>query len=129
MGKMREKEDIIIQCPMCSHSKDVAKLIGQQYYCRNCCIEIALSKSYEMKVYRISEDGAVILLEHFSSEKARKNYSGRADLTKICTKCGAEKRATSEYFYKCEGGKYGVRSFCKECEKNHKKKAIPHENF
>mgnify|MGYP005640290601 CR=1 FL=1 len=37
--------------------------------------------------------------------------------TKICTKCGEEKVATSEFFYKQEGGKYGVASRCRQCVK------------
>ena len=35
--------------------------------------------------------------------------------TKVCTKCGIEKPATNEYFYKSERGLYGLRSNCKEC--------------
>lgn len=37
--------------------------------------------------------------------------------TKICTKCGEEKAATSEFFHKQRGGKYGVMGRCKECLK------------
>jgi len=38
--------------------------------------------------------------------------------TKICTTCGIEKEATTEYFYKQERGLYGLRSKCKECNSN-----------
>jgi hypothetical protein len=37
--------------------------------------------------------------------------------TKICTKCGEEKLATLEFFYKQKRGKYGVRGECKSCVK------------
>ena len=37
------------------------------------------------------------------------------ELTKICTKCGIEKPATTDYFTKEKRGKYGLRSNCKEC--------------
>jgi len=36
--------------------------------------------------------------------------------TKICTKCGEEKPATSEFFHKAKRGKHGVRANCKVCE-------------
>lgn len=35
--------------------------------------------------------------------------------TKICTKCGEEKPATSEFFYKDKKGICGIASFCKLC--------------
>ena len=35
--------------------------------------------------------------------------------TKICTKCGEEKAATSEFFFKQKRGKYGLRGQCKSC--------------
>jgi hypothetical protein len=35
--------------------------------------------------------------------------------TKVCTKCGEEKSATPEFFHKRKGGKFGVRSDCREC--------------
>ena len=37
--------------------------------------------------------------------------------TKICTKCGEEKAATSEFFFKQKRGKYGLRGQCKSCYK------------
>ena len=37
--------------------------------------------------------------------------------TKICTKCGEEKAATTEFFFKQKRGKYGVRGECKSCRK------------
>ena len=42
--------------------------------------------------------------------------------TKICTKCGEELPATSEYFNKHPQGKFGFNSKCKACEKEYKKK-------
>jgi hypothetical protein len=36
-------------------------------------------------------------------------------LTKICTHCGIEKPATTEYFARQKTGKYGFRADCKEC--------------
>lgn len=35
--------------------------------------------------------------------------------TKTCTKCGAEKPATSEYFYRSKLYRDGLRSMCKTC--------------
>jgi len=35
--------------------------------------------------------------------------------TKICTKCGNEKPATEENFYKHKNGLHGLASWCKEC--------------
>ena len=35
--------------------------------------------------------------------------------TKVCTKCGEEKPATTEYFFKDKRGKYGIAARCKEC--------------
>lgn len=37
--------------------------------------------------------------------------------TKVCTKCGESKPATTEYFRSARGGRYGVRSQCRICEK------------
>jgi hypothetical protein len=37
--------------------------------------------------------------------------------TKVCTKCGVEKEATPENFYKDKGGKYGVKAYCIDCKK------------
>ena len=37
--------------------------------------------------------------------------------TKICTKCGEEKVATTEFFYRHKRGKYGLRGQCKSCYK------------
>ena len=37
--------------------------------------------------------------------------------TKICTKCGEEKAATTEFFYKQKRGKYGLTARCKSCRK------------
>lgn len=36
--------------------------------------------------------------------------------TKICTKCGQEFPATTEYFHKSKRGKYGLRADCKQCQ-------------
>jgi hypothetical protein len=35
--------------------------------------------------------------------------------TKICTKCGIEKLATTEFFHKSSTGKYGFHARCKVC--------------
>ena len=35
---------------------------------------------------------------------------------KTCTKCGETLPATTEYFYKAKGGKYGLNSTCKKCK-------------
>ena len=35
---------------------------------------------------------------------------------KRCTKCGETLPATTEYFHKAKGGKYGLRGKCKKCE-------------
>jgi len=35
--------------------------------------------------------------------------------TKVCTKCGLEKEATSEYFIRCKSNKDGLRCSCKQC--------------
>jgi 5-methylcytosine-specific restriction endonuclease McrA len=37
--------------------------------------------------------------------------------TKVCTKCGVEKPATTEYFYKARLGKYGLFATCKNCKR------------
>ena len=37
--------------------------------------------------------------------------------TKICTKCGEEKAATTEFFRKEKKGKYGLKGQCKSCYK------------
>jgi DNA repair exonuclease SbcCD ATPase subunit len=37
--------------------------------------------------------------------------------TKICTKCGKEKAANTEFFHKQRGGKYGLAATCKGCVK------------
>lgn len=39
--------------------------------------------------------------------------------TKICTKCGKELQAIKEFFYRQKGGKFGLRSWCKECCKQY----------
>ena len=35
--------------------------------------------------------------------------------TKVCTKCGIEKEATSEYFIRCKANQDGLRCSCKQC--------------
>ena len=37
--------------------------------------------------------------------------------TKTCSKCGIEKEATTEYFYRHPRGRYGLMSWCKGCLK------------
>lgn len=37
--------------------------------------------------------------------------------TKVCTKCGEELPATTEFFYKKDRGRYGLHSWCKLCFK------------
>ena len=41
-------------------------------------------------------------------------------LTKICTKCGEEKPATTEFFHRGRGGKYGLTSECKKCRQKYR---------
>jgi len=43
---------------------------------------------------------------------------------KVCTKCGLEKEATSEYFIRCKSNKDGLRCSCKQCmrEYDHNRK-------
>ncbi|KKK71947.1 hypothetical protein LCGC14_2908840, partial [marine sediment metagenome] len=36
-------------------------------------------------------------------------------MRKCCSKCGKDKPLLE--FYRCKGGKFGVRSWCKECDK------------
>lgn len=48
-------------------------------------------------------------------------------LTKICTKCGRELPATTEFFYAKATGRFGVASYCIDCDKL-KKKAFRGEN-
>lgn len=43
-------------------------------------------------------------------------------ITKICTKCGRELPATTEYFHKHKTGKYGLHATCKECKISESKK-------
>lgn len=43
-------------------------------------------------------------------------------LTKVCTKCNKELPATEEFFEKVIKGKYGLRSYCKECKSKYQKK-------
>jgi len=40
-------------------------------------------------------------------------------MRKVCTKCGKELPATKVYFHKQSSGKYGLRSWCKDCRKEH----------
>lgn len=39
--------------------------------------------------------------------------------TKVCTKCGIEKPATTEYFHKTKSGKLGLTAACKVCQAEH----------
>lgn len=39
--------------------------------------------------------------------------------TKVCTKCGNELPATTEYFFKRKSGKYGLNSNCKKCSRKY----------
>ena len=55
--------------------------------------------------------------------KAEKNFEKDDDypvntdpsITKVCTTCGKEFPATTEYFYRQKTGKYGLTAECKEC--------------
>ena len=40
---------------------------------------------------------------------------------KICTKCGENLPATTEYFHKKKSGKYGLHAICKKCIKEYNK--------
>lgn len=40
---------------------------------------------------------------------------------KKCSKCGEILLATTEYFHKQKGGKYGLKAICKECNKKYDK--------
>ena len=42
--------------------------------------------------------------------------------TKVCTKCGEEKPATTEFFYKLKRGYLGLEAQCKVCRKAYKKR-------
>lgn len=50
--------------------------------------------------------------------------------TKICSKCGEEKLATTEFFHKAIKGKCGLKAICKACSSqyNKKQKAIYYKN-
>lgn len=51
------------------------------------------------------------------------------DHTKVCTACQEEFPATSEYFGKHKGGKYGLLAKCKVCHKNYQKELyLKHRN-
>lgn len=41
--------------------------------------------------------------------------------TKICTKCGKELPAITEYFYRMKGGKFDLHSWCIKCCKEYRK--------
>lgn len=41
--------------------------------------------------------------------------------TKICTKCGEELPATTEYFAKSKDGKFGLKASCKKCNSVYRK--------
>lgn len=41
--------------------------------------------------------------------------------SKICTKCGTEYPATTEFFHKDKKGEYNLRSDCKQCRSHYKK--------
>lgn len=41
--------------------------------------------------------------------------------TKICTGCHEEKPATTEFFYKKDGGKFGLMPRCKSCTASERK--------
>ena len=47
---------------------------------------------------------------------------------KRCTKCKIEYPATTEYFYKQIGGKYGLHSQCKKCRKLYERKRYKTEH-
>lgn len=40
---------------------------------------------------------------------------------KTCTKCNKELPATTEFFYKQKMGMFGIKSTCKDCDKNYNK--------
>lgn len=42
--------------------------------------------------------------------------------SKACTKCGEQLPATPEYFHRAPHGKYGLKSWCKSCASNLRKK-------
>ncbi|MFW2490989.1 hypothetical protein ACN077_20840 [Clostridium chromiireducens] len=42
-------------------------------------------------------------------------------MMKNCSTCGELQPATSEYFYKCEHTKSGLRAQCKKCHKQYDK--------
>jgi len=42
--------------------------------------------------------------------------------TKICTKCGEEKPATTEYFHRCKYSRCGLLTYCKVCRKKQTQK-------
>lgn len=42
-------------------------------------------------------------------------------LIKFCPYCKQDLPATTKYFAKCKNGKYGLRSYCKKCQKEYYK--------
>lgn len=44
--------------------------------------------------------------------------------TKVCSKCRLEFPATTDYFYRQKGGKYGLRGMCIECKKEQDKQYV-----
>ena len=47
--------------------------------------------------------------------------------TKICSQCGEEKPATTEYFNKWTRSKCGLRAYCKMCEKRIQQRILQKE--
>ncbi|QIG62291.1 HNH endonuclease [Tenacibaculum phage JQ] len=49
--------------------------------------------------------------------------------TKTCTKCNLDLPATKDYFNSQKNGKYGLRSACKKCNKEYRKKYTSTEEY
>lgn len=46
-----------------------------------------------------------------------------SNLTRPCTRCGAEKPATADHFYRAKRGMFGLGSVCKPCREDQRRKA------
>lgn len=61
--------------------------------------------------------------EYIDEEEKADNPATKDIATKVCTACGKEYPATTEYFHKQKSGKYGLNAKCKECKKEEVKQS------
>ena len=85
--------------------------------CSVCGKEFPATEEYFYKSNRSKYGLRAECKKCYNNKQRAKNNTVNTDVSILqrCTKCGRRLPATKEFFYKHNGGKYGLMTICKEC--------------